>query len=125
MAHCCEYSGRGRSKKLSTFYWYYNRYKKDAYGLGSLTKEQFYTYSPIELFDYLNSKAEYIKKMDEFECIRTGVICATIANSSGRYKRKLTYKDFFDIKEPKKEHKDQSTQDQINMIKAFEQTRRN
>ena len=86
-----------------------------------MTKEQFYTYTPIELFDFLNSKAEHFKQLQEAEYIKTGVLCATVANSSGRYKKNLTYKDFFRIDELKKEIKKQSPEMQLEIMKAFNQ----
>jgi len=48
-------------------------------------------------------------------------LCATIANASGRYKKNLTYKDFFKIDEPKKEIKKQSPEMQLEIMKAFNQ----
>ncbi len=51
--------------------------------------------------------------------MRTGLICSTIANASGRYKKNLTYKDFFKIDEPKKEIKKQSPEIQLEIMKAF------
>ena len=63
---------------------------------------------------------EHLKELDQAECVRAGVICATIANSSGRYKKKFSHKDFFKIQK-KSEIKEQSTKEQIGTVKMVYQ----
>lgn len=47
---------------------------------------------------------------------RTALVCATVANASGNYKRSFSPKDFM----PPKRRRAQTMQEQISVLKRFE-----